>query len=156
MGDRRFEGPSLLGDRHSEGPRLSEVTLPPRDEAQEGTGEDVQEVAVAKESEEKLKKAFACTAPLHFERLEQLKSMVLNLGSKVTVNQQLYLPKRRGPCLAFQQGECTKRSPRFARAMLYPSLDYHDVSYAMDDDDDESEKEGAVGGSLEFSDSTTT
>ena len=41
-------------------------------------------------------------------------------------------------------------------AMLYPSFDHYDVRYEMDDDGDESEGEGAVGGSLEFSDSTTT
>jgi hypothetical protein len=41
-------------------------------------------------------------------------------------------------------------------AMLYPSLDHYDVRHEMDDDGDESEEEGAVGGSLEFSDSTTT
>ena len=41
-------------------------------------------------------------------------------------------------------------------AMLYPSFDHYDVRYEMDDDGDESEEEGAVGGSLEFSDSTTT
>jgi hypothetical protein len=41
-------------------------------------------------------------------------------------------------------------------AMLHPSFDHYNVRHEMDDDGDESEEEGAVGGSLEFSDSTTT
>ena len=145
--------------------------------------------------------------PVPVESLSQAATPVTtSLAPKALVDLPLgesRAPKKRGPCFAFQRGECTKsaeecpfehklspegrRSPRFNRstpavcqqflqsgkcsygdkckylhakaesltaAMLFPSFDHLDVRYGYGEESD-SEEEVAVGGSSEFSDSTS-